>query len=488
VDEDDTPTGDNKKRTLRSSPQGAQQSPVSSPGSATGIPSPSSSLFQPSFQMNGKISHYMRRRQKKRTNATARRKELSILLLGLMAVGGSSLWFVRQASSTKANAVADFGSRRATVSAGDDDSMFQLYSMDAPASCSSTLDEADVDFTLVTQVSTDRIWMMEHHCRRWQFANETFYPMSVAVLTNETTQEIQRQLQEMGCDVENIVTVQTLQASLFPEDDYPINRLRNMALSAVKTSHVVYIDVDFWINRDLSAILQFPEVRRQLAEDPKSTLVIPAFQLARQCPEWRECPDENIPEMPQNLLDMKRQILSHQVTRFDPTNRGGHGSTRYKDWFKQNRVDGKVLIEIDCFLSNRYEPYLVFRYCRELPPFQEPFSGYGKNKMTWVMQLRRMGYRFWQLGKGAFVIHYPHLDSPSRMAWNNAPDKRNDPTVKWQAYKRGQMDHLFVHFRKWLQEKVPDLTRTFFCEDKLNDDARLWYDRKAFNRSISLRS
>jgi len=183
------------------------------------------------------------------------------------------------------------------------------------------------------------------------------------------------------------------------------------------------------------------------------------------------------------MNDLKKTILEKKVTRFDPTNLGGHGSTRYKDWFRQNRIGGDALVEIDCFLSNRYEPYLVFRYCQELPPFQEPFSGYGKNKMTWIMQLRRMGYTFWQLGRGAFVIHYPHLDSPSRVAWNNAPEKRHDPKVQWQDYKRGQMDQLFVRFREWLRKEIPDSTKVPFCEDKLDDDARLWYDRKAFNRT-----
>ena len=118
-------------------------------------------------------------------------------------------------------------------------------------------------------------------------------------------------------------------------------------------------------------------------------------------PYSQECPENNIPEMPLNFPQLKHQILDKKVTRFDPTNRGGHGSTKYKEWFHQNKPEGDTLLEIDCFLSNRYEPYLVFRLCQQLPPFQEQFAGYGKNKMTWVMQLRRLGYTFWQLGKGA---------------------------------------------------------------------------------------
>lgn len=100
--------------------------------------------------------------------------------------------------------------------------------------------------------------------------------------------------------------------------------------------------------------------------------MILCFDSARN---FQECPEKNIPKMPIDLHSLKQQILARQVTRFDPTNRGGHGSTKYKEWFSQNKEDGNVLVEIDCFLSNRYEPYLVFRYCRELPPFQEPFTG-----------------------------------------------------------------------------------------------------------------
>jgi Glycosyl-transferase for dystroglycan len=186
--------------------------------------------------------------------------------------------------------------------------------------------------------------------------------------------------------------------------------------------------------------------------------------------------------MPMDLYGLVKLIKAHEVTRFDPTNQGGHGSTRYREWFKQNTHDGNSIIEIDCFLSNRYEPYLVFRYCQELPPFQEPFSGYGKNKMTWVMQLRRLGYTFWQLGKGAFIIHYPHLDSPSRVAWNDAPRKLKGHSAKqWLAYKRGRMDELFVEFREWLRKEIPDETKTPFCKDKLDDDATLRYDRDTFH-------
>ena len=167
--------------------------------------------------------------------------------------------------------------------------LFQKLSLGAATSCSKQLTTDDVSFTLVTQVSSDRLWMMEQQCQRWKYNNQTYYPISLAVLTNDTQATVRQQLRNMGCDVDSIVTVQTLSAKLFPYDDYPVNVLRNLALNAVQTSHVVYIDIDFWITRDLSAILQLPEVIGLLAADPKATLVIPAFMLLRQCKEWKVC-------------------------------------------------------------------------------------------------------------------------------------------------------------------------------------------------------
>ena len=80
------------------------------------------------------------------------------------------------------------------------------------------------------------------------------------------------------------------------------------------------------------------------------------------------------------------------------------------------------------------------------------------------MQLIRSGYGLAQIG-GAFVIHYPHLDSKSRMHWNEAPaelvvttkegnaqflrrpEEKDAGVVHFGKYKRGQVDATFVEFR-----------------------------------------
>jgi hypothetical protein len=359
---------------------------------------------------------------------------------------------------------------------------FQRYTLSAPECTAITPEQ--VAFTLVTQLSVDRLWMMKYHCQRWG----TSSPISVAILSNTTTAKTRESIVKLGCDP-NQLTVQTLDSNDELEADYPVNLLRTMALSAVRTSHVMYVDIDFWEAADLHDLLKLPEVRGALALDPKQTVVVPAFQLNRQCREYRDCPDANIPQMPQNREDMLNALIHRKGSPFDPTNRGGHGSTMYEKWIQQRSGD---LLEIPCIRSNRYEPYMAFRYCHDLPPFQMQFSGYGKNKMTWVMQMRREGYIFSQLG-GAFVVHYPHLDSISRMEWNHGPKEvqpykgqdgkmyksrpRDVKRADWTAFKRGRVDAAFVDFRRWLRSDLEDTARVPMCGESEDDDAKLWIDR-----------
>jgi hypothetical protein len=346
---------------------------------------------------------------------------------------------------------------------------FRRHTAGAPT-CAAIGAAENVEFTLVTQLSANRLWMMEHHCARWPG------PISAAVFATGgegtlSEDDVLEQLVSLGCETDRL-TVQTV--SGYSEEEYPVNVLRNVALSEVKTSHVVYVDVDFWESSNLyDSVMSHREF---LARDPKSALVMAAFQIHRQCREWRDCQELNVPVMPHTKDELLDLMLERVANAFDPTNIGGHGSTRYQDWLDQGEDE---LLPIECVKSNRYEPYLVFQYCHELPPFQEAFTGYGKNKMTWIMQLRRSGYQLFQLGS-SFVVHYPHLDSKARMTWNggeNGAQLRKPVRGDLSQFKRAQVDRTFVAFREWLAQHVPDQTVIGRCEDALNDDAKLWIDR-----------
>ncbi len=382
---------------------------------------------------------------------------------------------------------------------------FREFSEQAPE-CYELESPDEVTMTLVTQVSHDRLWMLKHHCDRYRNQEGSSYdqhPMSIAVYSNATLDDILEELREMDCGVKGTtekapVTVSVLDAKTHGAwNEFPVNELRNLALSKVETTHILYIDVDFWPSDQLYETIMdnffdsqdtdedAKSIRQELVDDPKLALVIPAFQLWRQCREWEDCRDQNIPHMEKARTPhgMAHEIIENKsITIFDPTNKGGHGSTDYEAWFHQPQGS---LVDIDCLQSNRYEPFVAIRYCKDLPPFQTAFSGYGKNKVTWMMQVIASGYVFSQVG-GAYLVHYPHLDSASRQVWNGP--KTDSPTSKKKSKqkskskqtKRHKIDKLFVDFKAWLDETIiaKGNQRMEACEDAQDDDSKLWVETK----------
>ena len=405
-----------------------------------------------------------------------------------------------------------------STSANFDPPEFRIESTEAPT-CRAIASPEDISTTLVTQLSDDRLWMMQHHCERYGP-----HAMSIAVYTNETRAQIVDELVKMGCridgsvdaatDVEaekrSLVSVEVLDAHTHGAwNDYPINELRNLALRGVKTTHMTYVDIDFWPSTGFYDNVMAPEIRQKMFEDPKLALVIPAFQLNRNhncTDETRECREDHVPMMPRSPYDVKIAFQDKSVRRFESTNEDAQTSTDFHNWFSNQRYpheEHEKLYSIPCLRSRHYEPFLTIRYCRELtPPFQPDFSGYGKNKMIWTMQVVASGFVFSQVG-GAFVVHYPHAISDSRHDWNRvpselvqidsrgrrsvrSPEKSDGDNLGFDRYHRGEVDRLFVEFRKWLKTSIPeDRARLTVCPDAGDDDNTLWIDasQKSWVRS-----
>ena len=496
----------------------------------------------------------IRRRRKPRNRAADFDFAVPALLLTAMALFGI-LW-IRMLWKIGSNSISISTSSATNTIPGASSSLFQLESEEAPR-CNSNDpgSPSDIDTTLVTQLSDDRLWMMEHHCERYG-PNA----MSIAVYSNRTREEIVTELKGMGCringddndsdnangndnDTDNansnangngndndndnegaLVSVKVLDAHTHGAwNNYPVNELRNLALKGVRTTHITYIDVDFWPSEGLyEAILSLP-IQQRLFDDPKLALVIPAFQLHRKSDcrdETKDCREEHVPLMPKTTTELKQMVVDRTVEVFDSTNRGGHGSTNYGHWFnhqlhspnnsdesgEKSNSSSSGLYEIPCLKSHRYEPFVTIRYCRELtPPFQRAFSGYGKNKMTWMMQIVASGFVFSQVS-GAYLVHYPHAISKSRQDWNKAPKelvqsskggdsgsqnndnnnsnnysvrkpKRSDGDLGFKNYHRGKVDDLYIRFKEWLAEAIPeDKARLAMCDAAQDDDTKLWID------------
>jgi len=83
-------------------------------------------------------------------------------------------------------------------------------------------------------------------------------------------------------------------------------------------------------------------------------------------------------------------------------------------------------------------------------------NSYGKNKITYVLHLRHLGYTFFSIAQ-AFVIHWPHGKSDSKVSWLRA---REDKDKEGQQAK---MDGLFEEFKVWLKKKVLSTGETPLC-------------------------
>jgi len=156
--------------------------------------------------------------------------------------------------------------------------VFNATFFDQSPECTLLLNEDEVSFTLVSQTSLERLWLMKHHCQRWKVPN----PISIAIFlppnsssTQYTPESIVQELNERWeCQVHIRMTI-TILIGTSPMDRYPVNLLRNLAIQGVRTTHFAYTDLDFLISDGLYDDLM--SAAPYIAKDPYAAIVIPAF-------------------------------------------------------------------------------------------------------------------------------------------------------------------------------------------------------------------
>eukprot|EP00611_Tribonema_gayanum_P022375 TRINITY_DN4475_c0_g1_i1.p1 TRINITY_DN4475_c0_g1~~TRINITY_DN4475_c0_g1_i1.p1 ORF type:complete len:329 (-),score=46.63 TRINITY_DN4475_c0_g1_i1:1122-2108(-) len=282
-----------------------------------------------------------------------------------------------------------------------------------------------VDFTLTTQTTLDRARMLMHICERWTG------PISAAVLiprgaapylapnsTRDHGSAAATSATAMMATAGGVGKIESACPQLrvrYVEDhggsaaaeDYPVNRMRNLAIEGVRTSHYVMVDVDLWPREGLYEHLH-ATAAGQAAEAFMSrwnAFVVPAFEkkaTSSQCKGGSEplsadlspslsalaCWQKVAGTVPKDISDLAGCLLAHQCSIFYPRVPASHGSTNYTAWTRQS-----ALRRIPCFQSPRYEPYLIVPKGPGTPAFDERFTGYGKNKIAWTSHLRYLGFR-----------------------------------------------------------------------------------------------
>ena len=244
------------------------------------------------------------------------------------------------------------------------------------------------DVTLVTQATVEKLWLFPELCERWRGPMAlTLWVPDVAVV--EQAYATATQAATSCADATDGGSVSIHVEVQRSNEAYPVNRLRNIGLRSVNTSHVLVSDADFLPSRGLRDAIRAKA--HWLAND-KLALVVPAFQRkGGRCKTLESCRErlEPLPTtVPGRFGQLARCLREKDCLVFQGDNSPqSHGTTDSSRWLEGD----ETVRPIECFRSNRYEPYVVVSMA-QMPLYDERFAGYGKNKIQHVSHLRRMGY------------------------------------------------------------------------------------------------
>ncbi|KAI8368248.1 glycosyl-transferase for dystroglycan-domain-containing protein [Radiomyces spectabilis] len=249
------------------------------------------------------------------------------------------------------------------------------------------------DITLISQFSVNRLSVFAEVIKIWEG------PISIAIYLTEP-EDIDT-LQSFFSNVENRDLFSRVSFTLLKPDftnldrlRYPINHLRNLAISAASTGFIFVFDADFLPSENL-----YNYVRKLLPTmDSKTALVVPCYAIRES---YRHLP------FPRTINDLRSLVDQNIAYITDPG--AGHGPTLAKEIalaspMKQSTTGYEV-----CFES-QWEPYYIVP--KASPLYDVRFRNQGGDKQSHALQLNAEGYRFMVLHH-VFMIHKDH----SKMVW-----------------------------------------------------------------------
>jgi hypothetical protein len=187
-----------------------------------------------------------------------------------------------------------------------------------------------------------------------------------------------------------------------PDNKYPHNILRQMAMEETETDYFLALDVDFMTipecHDKLRALLKTDPALVQALHN-KTIMILPAFNHEFKLKD-NQLQDNVLPSTKEDALKMvqRKELTPFHVTRFYP----GHGPTDFDKWYREE-FDGSWY---PIHYAIRFEPY-VLGYKPGIPHYWEGFRGFGFNKLSWFLELDYMGFQFGVL-RDFFVVHLDH--------------------------------------------------------------------------------
>lgn len=202
---------------------------------------------------------------------------------------------------------------------------------------------------------------------------------------------------------------------------YPINHLRNIAITESTTEYILVIDADFIPSNNLYRYIRselMPYIVYQSTSMPRTAWVVPCFAMLEA---FNDLP------LPQSYDELRRLIGQGIAYITDPG--AGHGPTLAVEVaMVRPLLNGNTLAYEVCYES-QWEPYYVVH--RSAPLYDARFRNQGGDKQSHALQLNAEKYRFMVL-RDVFMVHRDH----SKLVWPGGGfEKTQKESTNWNYFE-----------------------------------------------------
>lgn len=307
--------------------------------------------------------------------------------------------------------------------------------------------------TVVTQLSLERLGMLENQCKFWpnQIAAVLYIPLQRGKIFSAEEPDLWhmrplhtglRAISKLykaaeadpnGCvlDLEVVVEERCFREAATL---YPANAVRNRALMLAETDIVLLLDADFVVSNTLANVAADAVAYSEMLDvlEQGAAMVIPAFEAWDSGEQGRLIATESVKQGKEYIVDAYHSnlVMGFHMAHYHQ----GHGKTDHSRWANTTEA-----YQINYQIG--FEPYVLM--ARKLVPwYDERFRGYYWNKVCHLMHIAfQHRFRFIVYPE-AFVVHVPH----------------KTPPTKWRTRASGQKEKNYALF----SEAITDMKRGRF--------------------------
>ena len=260
--------------------------------------------------------------------------------------------------------------------------------------------------TLVTQLTSDRSYMLDPIVERWKGpAVIVVYASNFFALHKQLSHWL---MEKQRRDIKVVIVEKAGRL-------YPVNWLRNLGLVHAASKYVFVVDGDFVSSRNLH--LKLSKYMQKVESLGRGTvaLLVPAFEMLQ--------PRAFVP---QTRADLLKAYSIGEVDGFHMSSFPlAHNLTDYEKWRKSDRA---YFLPQTQQCDDHFEPYLVIHRAKS-PWFPETLLERRKNKIAYRYELCTRGYQFIVVHDG-FIVHKHHSRDMGAMS---KTDKCAD--AAWDVFK-----------------------------------------------------